>query len=161
MKKALLATLAILLLVAGLVIYRICVRLRQDTWTVIELYTIAYSERGSAQCGHVTNSFYHGSRVDPQIAITCAQTALANHRAFTLMYTGYGTDEGISSAIIARKDGTAEEIFYATGTVDVGNRLVKHRCDFPTRLVIEKDSPFGFPRLHCAEWPPINERLTW
>src|SRR5258708_8855278 len=129
-------------------------RLRTDGWAVTELFTTLYSERGSIHCGHATNSPYHGPTPKPEAVIACAQNAQESHRALTVMFTAYGTDDEISNALIVRKNGTAVEIFYAVGTVETGKTLVRHHCDSPTRLVIEKGSPVGFPRLHCAEWPP-------
>ena len=149
MKKSLGIVSAILALVAGVVAYRLC-----DGWTVIEMAARLHSEWGSITCGHVTNSFYHGERPSPDIAITCAQNALEHHHAFRVIFTGYGIDEEVSNALVANSRGKAVEVFYATGMVTNSNKPLSHRCDFPTRLVVEKDSPYGVPRLHCAEWPP-------
>lgn len=144
MKKSFAIAFAVLVLV-GLAIHS----LRSDGWAVTELFTTLYSERGSIHCGHATNSPYHGPTPKPEAVIACAQNAQENHRAFTVMFTAYGTDDEISNALVVHKNGTAVEIFYENG-----KKLVRHHCDSPTRLVIERDSPLGFPRLHCAEWPP-------
>jgi hypothetical protein len=149
MKKSLGIVTAILVLVGGVVAYRLC-----DGWIVIEIAARLHSEWGSTSCGHVTNSFYHGERPSPDVAVTCAQNALEHHHAFSVIFTGYGIDEEVSNALVANSKGKAVEVFYATGMVTNRNKLLRHRCDFPTRLVVEKNSPYGFPRLHCAEWPP-------
>jgi hypothetical protein len=149
MKKRLGIVTAILLLVASVVAYRLC-----DGWTVIEIAARLHSEWGSTSCGHVTNSFYHGETPSGDAAITCAQNALEHHHAFSVIFSGYGIDEVVSNALVANSKGKAVEVFYATGMVTIRNKLLKHRCDFPTRLVVEKDSPYRFPRLHCTEWPP-------
>jgi hypothetical protein len=149
MKKSLGIVIAILAVFAGVVAYRLC-----DRWIVIEIAARLRSEWGSTSCGHVTNSFYHGERLSPDVAITCAQNALEHHHAFSVIFTGFGIDEGISNALVANSKGKAVEVFYATGMVTNRNKLLRRPCDLPTRLVVEKDSPYGFPRLHCAEWPP-------
>ena len=148
-RKSLGIVTAILVAVAAIVSYRFC-----DGWTVIEIAAKLHSEWGSTSCGHVTNSFYHGERLSPDVAITCAQNALEHHHAFSVIFTGYGIDDDVSNALVANSKGRAVEVFYATGMVVHRNRLLRHRCDFPTRLVVERDSPTAFPRLHCAEWPP-------
>jgi len=149
--KRLGAVFATLMLLAVVVAYRLC-----DAWMVIEIVTRFHSERGSTNCGHVTNSTYHGERPSAEAAIACAQSALEHHRAFNVIFTGYGIDEEVSNALVADSDGKVAEILYATGAVMNRNRLLRHRCDFPTHLLIEKDSPFGFARLHCVERPPTN-----
>ena len=150
MRKRLAIVIAIVVLVAGIVAYRLC-----DGWNVIEIAARLHSERGSTRCGHVTNSSYHGERRSPEVAITCAQNALEHHHAFSVIFTGYGIDEEVSNALVANSKGDVVEMFYATGTVtNFKNKLHRHRCDFPTLLVVEENSPYGFPRLHCAQWPP-------
>jgi hypothetical protein len=149
MNKSVGIAMAILVLLAGVVAYRLL-----DGWNVIEIAARLDSEWGSTSCGHVTNSYYHGERPSPDAAITCAQNALEHHQAFSMIFTGYGIDEDVSNALMANSKGEAVELFYATGMVTKRNKLLRHRCDFPTRLVVENDSPYGFPRLHCAEWPP-------
>lgn len=149
MKKRLGIVAATLVLVAGVVAYRLC-----DGWTVIQIAARLHSEWGSTSCGHVTNSFYHGERPLPDAAITCAKNALEHHHAFSVIFTGYGIDAEVSNALVANSSGRAVELFYATGMVTNRNKVLRHRCDFPTRLVVEKSSPYTFPRLHCAEWPP-------
>jgi hypothetical protein len=148
MKKRLGIVTAILLLAAGVVAYRLC-----DGWTVIEIAAKLHSEWGSTTCGHVTNTFDHGQEPLPDLAITCAQNALEHRHAFSVIFTGYGIDEEVSNALVANSKGKAVEMSYATGMAANRNKLLKHRCDFPIRLVVEKDSPYRFPRLHCAEWP--------
>jgi hypothetical protein len=94
MKKSFAMIFVVVVLVGGLVFHRI----RDNSWTVTELFTKLYSEWGSTHCGHVTNSHYHGPTSNPEAAIECVQTALKNRHAFTVMFTGYGTDDEISSA---------------------------------------------------------------
>lgn len=146
MKKSLGIVIAILVLLAGVVAHRLC-----DGWAAIEVAARLHSEWGSTSCGHVTNSFYHGERLSPDVAIACAQNALEHHHAFTVIFTGVGIDAEISNALVTSSKGKAVEVFYATGRIP---KLIRRSCDFPTRLVVEKESPYGFPRLHCAEWPP-------
>src|SRR5437868_11394550 len=155
MKKRLGIVSAILVLAAGIVAYRLC-----DGWTVIEIAARLHSEWRRTSCGHVTNSPYHGRRPSADAAITCAQNALEHHHAFSVIFTGYSIDDEVSNALVANSKGEAVEVLYATGAVANRNRLLRRRCDFPTRLVVEKDSPFGFPRLHCAEWPPKDLGLN-
>lgn len=149
MKKRLWIMSAISVLAAGIVAYRLC-----DGWTVIEIAARLQSDWRGISCGHVTNSLYHGERPSADAAITCAQNALEHHHAFAVIFTGYGIDEEFSNALVTNSKGRAVELFYATGMVTHRNKLLRHRCDFPTRLVVEKDSPYGFPQVHCAEWPP-------
>ena len=148
MKKHIGIAVIIVLLAAVGIAYRLL-----DGWRVIEIAARLHSW-GSTNCGHVTNSFYHGESTAADIAITCAQQSLERHRAFRVMFTGYGTDEEVSNALIVNSKGTAVEMFYASGMVNNRNKLLRHHCDVPTRFILEKDSPYGFPRLHCAEWPP-------
>jgi hypothetical protein len=159
MKKRIGIMLAIIPVAAGLVLYRLC-----DGWTIIEMAARLHSQWGSTNCGHVTNSQYHGETTRADAAITCAQTAYEHRQPFKVIFTGYGNDEEISNTLVANSEGRAIEVFYATGMVTNGYRLLRHRCDLPTHLVIEKDSPYGFPQLHCAEWPPKNldkDFLLW
>jgi hypothetical protein len=149
MKKRVGIVTAILILVSGFAAYRL-----RDGWTVIEIAARLRSEWGSTSCGHVTNSSYHGERPPPAIAITCAENALDQHHPFRVIFTGYGIDAEVSNALVADSKGKVVEVFYATGMVSDRNKLSIHRCDFPARLIVEEDPPYGFPRLHCAEWPP-------
>jgi hypothetical protein len=158
MKKRIGIMLAIILVAAGLVLYRLC-----DGWTIIEIAARLHSQWGSTNCGHVTNSRYHGETTRADAAITCAETAYEHRQPFQVIFTGYGTDAEISNTLVANSEGRAIEVFYAPGMANEYG-LLRHRCDLPTHLVIEKGSPYGFPRLHCAEWPPKNlekDFLLW
>jgi hypothetical protein len=158
MKKRIGIMLTIILVAAGLVLYRLC-----DGWTIIEIAARLHSQWGSTNCGHVTNSRYHGETTRADAAITCAETAYEHRQPFQVIFTGYGTDAEISNTLVANSEGRAIEVFYAPGMANEYG-LLRHRCDLPTHLVIEKGSPYGFPRLHCAEWPPKNlekDFLLW
>lgn len=149
MKKILGTVTAILALLAGVVVYRL-----YDGWAALEIASRLHSEWGSTSCGHVTNSYYRGERPSPGVAIACAQNALEHHHAFNVIFTGVGIDAEISNALVANSKGKAVEMFYATGMATNRNKLLTRPSNFPTRLIVEKESPYGFPRLHCAEWPP-------
>ena len=68
MKKRVAIVLAVTLLPAGVVLHRLC-----DGWTIIEAAAKLHSEWGSTNCGHVTNSSYHGERIRAETAIACVQ----------------------------------------------------------------------------------------
>jgi hypothetical protein len=148
MKKRIVIALGVVLLVGGIVLYRLC-----DGWTIIEMAAKLHSEWGSTNCGHVTNSQYHGETTRADAAIACVQNAFNHHQPFRVIFTGYGIDHEISNALVADSEGNAVELLHATGMAANRNRLLSHHCNLPVRLVTETDSPFGFSRLHCAEWP--------
>jgi hypothetical protein len=149
MKKRVAIVLAVTLLPAGVVLYRLC-----DGWTIIETAAKLHSEWGSTDCGHVTNSSYHGERIMDETAIACVQNSLERRHPFRVTFTGYGIDDEISTALVADSKGNAIELLYGTGMVTMRNRLLRHHCDSPTRPLTEE--AFGFLQLHCAEWPPAN-----
>jgi hypothetical protein len=150
MKKRVAIVLAVTLLPAGVVLYRLC-----DGWTIIETAAKLHSEWGSTNCGHVTNSLYHGERIRTETAIACVQNSLERRQPFRVIFTGYGIDDEFSTALVADSKGNAIEVLYETGMGTMRNRgLLRHRCDSPTRLLTEE--AFGFLQLHCAGWPPAN-----
>lgn len=76
-----------------------------------------------------------------------------------MIFTGHGSDERVSNALVADSDGRIIELFYATGMV-TPRGLLKRRCDPHIGLAVEDDSPYGFPRLHCAPWPPREVKIS-
>lgn len=70
----------------------------------------------------------------------------------------HGVDEHVSSAIIGDTGGKAVEILYLAGMFKDRNKLLRHDCSRPTRLVAETNSPYSIPVLHCEPWPPQNFR---
>src|SRR2546427_2846988 len=100
MKKRIALVLAFLPFAFGIFLYRFC-----DAWEIIEMAARLHSETGSVNCGHVTNSTYHGETTAADAAIKCAQDALEHHRAFRVVFTGYGIDETISNALVVESQG--------------------------------------------------------
>ncbi|HYG99512.1 MAG TPA: hypothetical protein VD837_10310 [Terriglobales bacterium] len=153
MKKRLVILLLTLFVIA-VILFRF-----YDRLPVIECATRFHSAWGSVDCGHVTTRVGKGA----DAAISCAQFAFRSGRPFTVIFTGSGIDARISNALVVDSKGNGIELFYGTGLVSPGG-LVKHRCGTPMRLELEEDSPYGFPRLHCAPSPPrkINrDFLLW
>src|SRR5262249_2075128 len=140
-------TVLILSLVAG-------VALSTLIWFVsdIQRATRFHAEAGSIDCGTVTN--YSGNGIT---SIQCAQSAREHGRPFLVVFTGHGIDEQISSALIVDAGGRGIELFHGSGMVNPPrNRVMKSDCYSPVQLVVESRSPYGFPRLHCAPWPPFQ-----
>jgi len=137
----------------------------RDRLPVIEWAARFHSERGSIECGHVTNRQRHAEPViSADAGINCAIAAHENRRPFTLLFTGSGMDERVSTAIIGDSEGNVTELIYATGMVINNSTLLKHSCSRPVQLLVERRSPYGFPRLHCAPWPPERmerDYLLW
>jgi hypothetical protein len=150
MKKRVAFVLAVTLLSAGVVLHRLC-----DGWIIIETAAKLHSKWESTNCGHVTNSSYHGERIRVETAIACVQNSLERRYPFRVTFTGYGIDDELSTALVADSKGNAIEVIYETGMGRLmPNKLLRHHFDSPTRLFTEE--AFGFLQLHCAGWPPAT-----
>jgi hypothetical protein len=109
-----------------------------------------HSERGSADCGQLTNAS-DGPHLDPDVVLDCVRVARQQHRPFVVMFTVHGIDETFSNAIVGDSKGRAVEILYGMGMADNPNKLFRHACDSSRPFLLEQSS---IPRLHCQPWPP-------
>jgi hypothetical protein len=119
----------------------------------------AHASEGSKDCGIVRNTSTDDGSVAAQVAIDCAESASQKGQPFFVVFSGVGTDEQISQAVVADSHGNAVQLFYATGSVQ-RRGLFKSPCHTPLQLFVEEMSPYGFPRLHCAPGPPPNSRIS-
>ena len=131
-------------LLFGIVLSAIVVVFRHTELPIIDWAARAHSQRGSVDCGRIREN------LDAEKANNCAISESKLHHQFFITFTEPGIDEVMTNAIIARSDGTAIELFYATGMVARPNALFKRRCATPLKL--ERDAQSG--RLHCIPWPP-------
>lgn len=131
-------------------------------WFVSDIQRVTrfHAETGSIDCGTVTNYSGNGNT-----SIQCAQSAREQGRPFFVIFMGHGIDEHTSNALRVDAGGRAIELFHGSGMVTLPqNRVMKHDCDSPVQLLVESRSPYGFPRLHCAPWPPSQIKrdfLLW
>jgi hypothetical protein len=121
---------------------------------VIQWATRFHAEKDSIDCGYVAgSSCLSDSHANAEAALKCALDANEHHLPFSVIFTGCGIDEQISNAVIGDSRGNAIELVYGTGMVRPRHTLLKHGCK---QLQVEQTSPYGFPRLHCAPWPPTR-----
>ena len=94
-----------------------------------------HSERGSTNCGHLTNSGY-GTHPDSASVIHCVESAHRQHRPFFVTLSIVGGDAFFSSAIVGNSKGDAIEIFYWSGYVIRANKLFKRRCNVSGQFLV-------------------------
>lgn len=116
----------------------------------LEASVRVHAERGSTNCGHLTNS---GPNPDFTAVIQCVEAAHQQHHPFFVTVTEYGTDETYSNAIVGDSEGEAIEIFYLSGTVAQANELLKRPCPPAAQFLMVNDRG-AIPQLHCYPWPP-------
>ena len=130
-----------------------------DRLPIIAIAVRAHAARGSINCGTVTNIGWINAEDTGNAAIDCAVSASELRKPFYVVFTGYGADTKISHALVSDANGRAIQIFYATGTADRPG-LWKSRCDEPLKMIIQEKTSYRFPRVHCAPWPPSQDRLS-
>ena len=77
----------------------------------LEASVRVHSERGSTNCGNLTNSGYE-AHPDSTVVIRCVESAHQQHRPFFVTLSIHGVDDYYSSAIVGDSNGEAIEIFY-------------------------------------------------
>src|SRR5215472_13307855 len=122
-----------------------------DRFPWLEVSVRAHSERGSTDCGHLTNSSYE-PHPDPDAVINCVVSAHQQRRPFFVTLSLHGVDEQFNSAIVGNSKGQAIEIFYGVGMVDRPNKLLRRRCS--DQFIIQRETVSDIPQLHCQPWPP-------
>ena len=147
-KRVAIALLTIFVLMVLFLAYR-----WYDRFPWLEASVRAHSERGSANCGHLTNSGYE-AHPDPNAVIHCIQSAHQQRRPFYATLTLSGVDEQFNSAIVGDSQGRAIEIFYGVGMVERPNTLLRRRCDVSGNFLVQRESVYDIPQPHCAPWPP-------
>lgn len=123
----------------------------------------AHRERGSTNCGHLTNSGYE-PHPNPEVVIRCIVSAQQQRRPFFVTVSISGNDEQFNSAIIGDSKGQAIEIFYARGMVERPNTLLKRRCDVSGEFLVESENVNDISQPHCRPWPPISfkrDHILW
>lgn len=116
----------------------------------LEASVRVHSERGSTNCGQLTNS---GAIPDFTAVIQCVEAAHQQHRPFFMTVTEYGTDETYSSAIVGDSKGDAIELFYLQGMVTLANELLKRPCHESGQFLVVSNRG-DMPQPHCYPWPP-------
>lgn len=102
----------------------------------LEASVRAHSERGSTNCGQLTNS---GANPGFTTVIQCVEAAHRRHRPFFVTVVVDGIDESYSSAIVGDSKGQAIEIFYLSGMVTQANELLKRRCPVSGQFLAAND----------------------
>jgi len=149
------AGLIVVLAVCGFVAYR-CYQ--HVPWIDVAAYV--HSQRGSIDCGHISEPHIN----DAEAAIHCAISARQNGRPVAVIFSVYGTDERVSNAIVGDAKGNGLELFYGTGMLENANKLLKHSCAAPIQLQVDTSTSYHIPRLHCAPWPSRQlqrDHLLW
>jgi hypothetical protein len=122
-----------------------------------------HSERGSTNCGHLTNSGYE-AHPDSAAVIRCVESAHQQHRPFFVTLSFHGIDDYYSSAIVGDSKGQAIEIFYWSGMVIRTNELLRRRCDVSGRFLVLSGDKRDIPQPHCSPWPPSTverDHIFW
>jgi len=122
-----------------------------------------HSERGSTNCGYLTNSGYEAHPVSAAV-IHCVESAHQQHRPFFMTLNIYGIDAYYASAIVGDSKGGAIEIFYWSGMVVRANRLFRRRCDVSGQFLVLSGARGDVPQPHCYPWPPSaleRDHIFW
>jgi hypothetical protein len=118
----------------------------------LEASVRAHSERNSTNCGHLTNTGY--ANPDPDAVIHCIMSSHQQRRPFYVTFSFSGIDEQFNSGIVGDSKGQAIEIFYGVGMVERPNTLLRRRCDPFDKFIVQRESVYDIPQLHCRPWPP-------
>ena len=124
-----------------------------DRFPWLEASIRVHSERGSTNCGHLTNSGYE-AHPDANAVINCVLSAHQRRRSFVVTLSFDGVDEQFNSAIVGDSKGQAIELFYGVGMVERPNTLLRRHCDMSDQFILQRETPSGIPELHCQPWPP-------
>src|SRR5215469_9430530 len=114
----------------------------------LEASVRVHSERGSTNCGHLTNSGYE-AHPDSAAVIRCVESAHQQHHPFFVTLSFHGIDDYYSSAIVGDSKGQAIEIFYWSGTVIRANEVLRRRYVSGQFLVLSGNKR-EIPQPHCS-----------
>jgi hypothetical protein len=145
---------------AAVVLFLACRGYGRFPW--LEVSVRAHSERGSTNCGHLTNSGY--ANPDPDTVIHCVASAHQQRRPFFVILSFRGVDEQFNSAIVGDSKGQAIEIFYGVGMVERPNTLLRRHCDPLDQIIVQRETIYDIPQLHCRPWPPAaleRDHIFW
>jgi hypothetical protein len=120
-----------------------------------------HSEKGSTNCGHLTNSMVE-EIPDSTAVFNCVESAHQEHRPFFVTLSVYGIDDYYSSAIVGDSKGEAIEIFYWSGVVVRANKLFRRRCNVSGQFLVLTGETGGI--FHCYPWPPValeRDHIFW
>ena len=134
-----------------------------DRFPWLEASVYVHSKRGSANCGHLTNSWY-GPHPDSNAVIRCVESAHELHRPFFVTLSFHGVDDYHSSAIVGDSEGQAIEILYWSGMVIGANELLRRRCDVSRQFLVLIGNKTDIPQPHCYPWPPAapeHDHIFW
>lgn len=134
-----------------------------DRFPWLEASVRVHSERGSTNCGHLTNSDYE-AHPDANAVINCVISAHQQRRPFFVTLSFHGVDEQFNSAIVGDSKGQAIELFYGVGMVERPNTLLRRHCDMSDQFILQRETPSGIPELHCQPWPPHalqGDHILW
>ena len=134
-----------------------------DRFPWLETSVSAHSERGSTNCGHLTNSGYE-AHPDANAVINCVVSAHQQRHPFFVTLHFNGVDEQLNSAIVGDSKGQAIELFYGLGMVERPNTLLRRRCGTLEQFIVQRETPSGIPELHCQPWPPLaleRDHILW
>jgi hypothetical protein len=134
--------------VLALFVYRL-----YDRFPWLEASARAHSEKGSTDCGHLSNASDE-PHLDPDAVIACVVSAHQQRRPFFVTFRFQGSDEQFNDAFVGDSKGDVIEIFYATGTVERANTLLRRRCDGSRQFIVQRETAYHIPQLHCEPWPP-------
>jgi hypothetical protein len=119
----------------------------------LEASVRVHAERGSTNCGHVTNSGYE-AHPDSTAVIHCVEAAHQQNRPFFVTFSFHGVDDFYSNAIVGDSKGQAIEIFYSGGMVIQANELLRRRCEVSKQFLVVGADRGDIPQPHCFPWPP-------
>jgi hypothetical protein len=157
-KRAAIALALLFAAVLGLLVYR-----WYDRFPWLEASVRAHSEKGSTNCGHLSNESDE-LHLDPDAVIACVVSAHQQHRPFFVTFRFQGTDEQFNDAFVGDSKGDVIEIFYAIGTVERANTLLRRRCDSSRQFIVQRQNAYDIPQLHCEPWPPPpleRDHILW
>jgi hypothetical protein len=110
--KVMAKRLAIALLVMFAVMTLFLAHRRYDRLPWLQVSVYVHSERGSTNCGHLTNSGYN-TQPDSAAVIRCADSAHQQRHPFFVTISLHGVDDQWDSAIVGDSKGQAIELFYS------------------------------------------------
>jgi hypothetical protein len=150
---------SVVVIVVTIFMASIAIYIWRDRLPIMRMAVRAHAARGSIDCGTVSNIGWINAEEPGRAAVNCAVSAAKQHKPFYVVFTEYGADVRISHALISDGSGRSIQLVYASGTVN-SHALWKSRCEEPLKVVVEETTPYSFPRVHCAPWPPSEDRLS-
>lgn len=134
-----------------------------DRFPWLEASVRAHSQRGSTNCGHLTNS-RNEAHPNSTVVIQCVEYAHQQHSPFFVTLSVHGIDDYYSSAIVGDSKGEAIEIFYWSGMAIRANKLFRRQCDIAGQFLVLSEDRGDIPQPHCYPWPPAaleRDHIFW